>query len=240
MPAGRVEEVERVARRRRVEHDHVEVALVVQLVQLRDRAELLRAGDGRGELAVDRGSRGSPRARPRRAPACATISSKVRLASSIIAHSSPFTRRLALRTAPASIRCGSPESSRSPSAAASRSAGSIVTTATFCPRAAEPERQRRRGRRLADAAGAEADADALARAGARAGRRACSRASRIVVGASRPCADRSCACRNRRSLCEYPPDGFPAIEHRSLPWKERPRSSRSPTRRAAWPRRRRR
>ena len=50
---GRVEEVERVARRRRVEHEQVEVALLVELVELGDRGELLRAGDRARELLVD-------------------------------------------------------------------------------------------------------------------------------------------------------------------------------------------
>ncbi len=53
-PARRLEEVDRVARWRRVEHDHVEVVLVAQLVQLGHRAQLLRARDRRGQLAVDR------------------------------------------------------------------------------------------------------------------------------------------------------------------------------------------
>ncbi len=46
MRAGRVEEVQRVARGRGVEHDRVEAALAVQLVELGDRGELLGAGDG--------------------------------------------------------------------------------------------------------------------------------------------------------------------------------------------------
>ena len=52
-PLRRVEEVERVARRRRVEHEQVEAAVLVELVELRDRRELLRAGDRVGELLVD-------------------------------------------------------------------------------------------------------------------------------------------------------------------------------------------
>ena len=52
-PPRRVEEVERVARRRRVEHEQVVVALLVELEQLRDRGELLRAGDRARELLVD-------------------------------------------------------------------------------------------------------------------------------------------------------------------------------------------
>src|SRR4029078_6139493 len=50
---GRVEEVERVARRRRVEHQQVVGALLVELVQLGDRGELLGAGDRARELLVD-------------------------------------------------------------------------------------------------------------------------------------------------------------------------------------------
>ena len=55
----------------------------------------------------------------------------MRFASSCIAHSSPA------RSAP-STRCGSLPSSSSPSAVASRRAGSIVTTATRLPSAASP------------------------------------------------------------------------------------------------------
>ena len=50
---GRVEEVQRVARGRRVEHEQVEAALLVELVELGDRRELLRARHGVGELLVD-------------------------------------------------------------------------------------------------------------------------------------------------------------------------------------------
>ncbi len=86
---GRVEEVQRVARRWRVEHDHVEVVLLVQLVQLGDRAQLLRARHRGRELAVD-GVGEDLLARSLVAVrGASTISSKVRLASSIIAHSSP-------------------------------------------------------------------------------------------------------------------------------------------------------
>ena len=64
---GRVEEVERVARRRRVEHEQVEVAARVEVVELGDRGELLRAGDGVGELLRRSGSRAPRRACARRA-----------------------------------------------------------------------------------------------------------------------------------------------------------------------------
>src|SRR5437764_276584 len=65
-------------------------------------------------------------------------SSKVRLGSSIIAHNSPVTSRPPPASRSGSIRRGSFSSSASPSAFASRRAGSIVTTATFAPRAAIP------------------------------------------------------------------------------------------------------
>ena len=52
-PAGRLEEVERVSRRRRVEHDHVVVAARVQLVEPLHRHVLVCAGDRRGHLPVD-------------------------------------------------------------------------------------------------------------------------------------------------------------------------------------------
>ncbi len=53
-PLRGVEEVERVARRRRVEHQQVVAALLVQLVELLHRHVLLRAGHRVRELAVDR------------------------------------------------------------------------------------------------------------------------------------------------------------------------------------------
>ena len=56
--------------------------------------------------------------------------SKVRFASSIMAHSSPRPSM--------STRRGSLSSSSSPSALASRRAGSMVTTATFLPSSASP------------------------------------------------------------------------------------------------------
>ena len=52
-PLRRVEEVERVARRRGVEHDQVEVAARVEVVELGDRGELLRPGHRARELLVD-------------------------------------------------------------------------------------------------------------------------------------------------------------------------------------------
>ena len=52
-PAGRVEEVERVPGRRRVDHDEVEPAAVVELVQLLHRHVLLRARERAGDVAVE-------------------------------------------------------------------------------------------------------------------------------------------------------------------------------------------
>ena len=84
-------------------------------------------------------------------------SSKVRLASSIIAHSSPRTSMPWPARRAGSTRRGSLPSSSSPSALASRRAGSMVTTATRAPCGREAHGQRRRRRRLAHAARARAD-----------------------------------------------------------------------------------
>src|SRR3954451_9341997 len=65
-------------------------------------------------------------------------SSNVRLASSIIAHSSPSISTPCGSKRAGSTRCGSLPSSAIPSALASRFAGSMVTTATFIPVAAMP------------------------------------------------------------------------------------------------------
>ena len=65
-------------------------------------------------------------------------SSNVRLASSIIAHSSPRISTPCSVKRSGSISAGSLPSSASPSELASRRAGSIVTTATRAPSAAAP------------------------------------------------------------------------------------------------------
>ena len=52
-PLRGLEEVERVARRRCVEHQQVELVLLVEVVELRDRGELLGARDGGRKLSVD-------------------------------------------------------------------------------------------------------------------------------------------------------------------------------------------
>jgi hypothetical protein len=65
-------------------------------------------------------------------------SSKVRLASSISAHSSPVISMPCSAKRASSMRCGSLPSSARPREFASRRAGSIVTTATRAPSAAAP------------------------------------------------------------------------------------------------------
>ena len=135
-PLGRVEEVERVAGRRRVEHEQVVAALLVQLVELLHRHVLLRAGHGVRELLVD-AVREDGVARRSSGAWRSISSSKVRFASSIIAHSSPRISSPARRTLRVDRRSSLP-SSGSPSELASRFAGSIVSTATFSPRAAMP------------------------------------------------------------------------------------------------------
>ena len=68
----------------------------------------------------------------------ATSSSKVALASSIIAHSSPFISTPCFSNRAGSTCVASLPSSFRPSESASRLAGSIVSTQTFRPRAAIP------------------------------------------------------------------------------------------------------
>ncbi len=156
-PRRRVEEVERVARRRRVEHEQVEAALLVELVELRDRRELLRAGDRARELLVD--PVGEHLVAGRASGASRSISSSnVRLASSIIAHSSPRSRRRAAKRSGSTSR-GSLPSSSSPSEFASRLRGVDRDHRDPQPALGHPHRERGRGRRLADPAGPGADDD---------------------------------------------------------------------------------
>ena len=158
-PLRGVEEVERVARGRSVEDEEVVAALLVDLEELLHRHVLLRAGQGVGELAVDavledpvaglrvRGVL-ARRAR-RRSPSRRASSPRARRASRRRRRSKSF----------GSTCLGVFPSSSRPSESARRLAGSIVSTHTFCPRAARPGGQRGRGGRLAHAARAGADAD---------------------------------------------------------------------------------
>ena len=85
-----LDEVERVARRWRVQDDRVVVALPIQLVQLRDRRELLRPRDRARQLPVDPVPQDLVPRPPRPAASRPISSSNVRFGSSIIAHSSPL------------------------------------------------------------------------------------------------------------------------------------------------------
>ena len=162
-PAGRVEEVERVTRRWRVDDDEVEATFVVQLVQLLHRHVLLRAAERAGDVPVE-----------------AVVQDPFGLLGiTRVAHHQPVERRLrvehqrgqaaacgarpVVRQRLGSISLGVSDSCSSPSAFASRFAGSIVTThgVATLPRAFE--RDDRGGRGLADAAAAAAHDDAAGR-----------------------------------------------------------------------------
>ncbi len=135
---GRVEEVQRVARRRRVEHEHVEAAVVVQVVELRDGGELLRPGDRVRELLVDAVAEDVvARLRVGRQPRDEIVERRLR-----VEHHRPqlaFAARTPCEASSAGSTCrGSLPSSSRPSDSARRFAGSIVTTATRLPVAASP------------------------------------------------------------------------------------------------------
>ena len=127
------------------------------------------------------GWRGSARAFGGSGASSSMSSSKVRLASSIIANSSPRgSSPEPPRSRATSTGWGRLPSESRPSASASRRAGSIVTSATRRPSRGQSQGDRRGDGRLADAAGTGADHDALAGQGARPG------ASRRAAPASRP------------------------------------------------------
>ncbi len=159
-PLGRVEEVERVPRRRRVDDDEVEVALVVQLVQLLHRHVFLRAAERAGDVAVEGVVEDALRLLSVDAALRATSRSNVDFVSSISAESRP-------------PGAASPVGPR-----AAVDLGRIVGEVLDAERVGEPargidrhharvpaaarafERDHGRGRRLADAAGAATDDDA--------------------------------------------------------------------------------
>ena len=94
----------------------------------------------RSRSACRSGSRGSGRGSPRPGACLATTSSKVAFASSCIAHSSPPSVSMpSASNSAGSTCCSTLPSSGRPSESASRFAGSIVSTATFFPRAAIPQ-----------------------------------------------------------------------------------------------------
>ena len=123
-----VEEVEGVAGRRRVDDDEVEVALVVELVELLRRHVLLRARERAGDVLVEAVGEDALGLGRRRRRCSTTRASKVGLVSSISAHSSPGQSP--------SIWVGVLERPSRPSASASRLAGSMVTTTARRPRRA--------------------------------------------------------------------------------------------------------
>ena len=135
-PPGRVEEVEGVPRRRRVDDDEVEAALLVQLVELLHRHVLLRARQRAGDVAVEavlEDALAPARRRPRTGP-------RGRRTSSWCRASAPTARPASRR------RCGSGSlvSPSSPSVSARRLAGSMVTTTARRPRRAASSARPRR------------------------------------------------------------------------------------------------
>ena len=134
----------------------------VEVVELGDRGELLRAGDGARELLVDAVAEHLVARAARRARGARSA----RRTSAWRRASAPTARRASRCRAPRSARGrsarGSLPSSSSPSELASRRAGSIVTTATRAPLGGGAHRERGGRRGLAHAAGAGADDDPLA------------------------------------------------------------------------------
>ena len=91
----RVEEVERVRGRRRVEDEEVVARVVLHGDELLHRHVLLRAGERRGDVLVELVRRGAVFAFSGDDECLTTSSSKVRFVSSIIAVSEPFERHAA-------------------------------------------------------------------------------------------------------------------------------------------------
>ena len=137
-PLRRIQEVEGIARWRGVEDEEVIATLLMDLEELLHRHVLLRAGEGIGELAID----------PVLEDPVARLGVRRMLADELVEgclgveHHRPelaaSSRRRNSRTA--SDRPGEACSRVPwrPSESASRLAGSIVSTATFWPRAARP------------------------------------------------------------------------------------------------------
>ena len=121
-------------RRRRVDDDQVEAAVVVQLVQLLHRHVLLRARQRAGDVAVEAVLEDALGLLRRLAAYSATSSSKVDLVSSISAHSSPG--QSPVDQASVSFVSDSRARARRPAAWP----GSIVTTTARRPVAPPPAR----------------------------------------------------------------------------------------------------
>src|SRR5437763_10075388 len=175
-----------------------EKALLAQLVELHHRAHLLRARQSGGKLAVNRV----------REDLLASRTVGCQLSDGVIESALGVQRhRPQLAIDPRSLcRQGGdvdgpglageltqPERLRQPRGGVDRDDSDARAAS------GDPQRERRRGRRLAHAARAHADADAL-----------CAHPlEHIAVLASGHRADRSFSCRNPPALCEYPPDGVP-------------------------------
>ena len=127
-------------RRRRVEDEQVVAVLGPDLEQLLHRHVLLRARERAPRAAGRCGWRGSGRAsrRPGRGGARPRRRSPSRRASSPTARRPPGRRPPAVEQRRVDLALGVAELRAGPSESASRLAGSIVSTATFLPRAAIP------------------------------------------------------------------------------------------------------
>ena len=150
---GRVQEVERVGGGRRVEHDQVVARVLAHGVQLLHRHVLLRAGERRGDVLVQAVVEDALGALGRRGVALdqlveGALGVEHHRAQTCPAPSSPALRRTA-RAPPAAPRWSSPSR---PMLLARRLAGSMVRHSTRLPMHGRVQRERRRGRGLADAA----------------------------------------------------------------------------------------
>ena len=152
-PPRRVEEVERVAGRRRVEHEQVVAALLAQLVELLHRHVLLRAGHRVGQLLVDAvGEHRVAGALVRRVP----VDQLVEGALGVEHHRPQLAVHAGVDAALLVAQLGQPERVGQPPRRVDRQHRHLLAARRHA------ERDRRRRGRLADAAGARADADLLA------------------------------------------------------------------------------
>ena len=153
-PVRRVEEVQGVARGRRVEDDDVAARIAMQLVELGDGGELLRAGHRAGQLAVDAVAQDVARgALVRRQQ----LDEVVERALRVELHRPQLAREVdALDAVRLVAELLEPERRREPPRGVDRHDRDALAVGR------EPEREGRGRRRLPDAAGAGDDDDALA------------------------------------------------------------------------------
>ena len=155
-PRRRVEHGQGVARRRRVDDDEVVLARRVEVVQLLHREVVVAVHEAAGDVLVQRVGR-APRRAPRRR---ARGGGSARPSRPWCRASPPTARRAASTPAAANAASGTRvaalPSAPTPSASASRRAGSTVSTSTLPPWSTAAASAERGGdRRLADAARAE-------------------------------------------------------------------------------------